>query len=56
MEQVRGYMSGYIMNDVYAPKTICYEPPSESYTEGYYYHTTRHYLDQEFNDGVLLTL
>ena len=55
-EQVRGYMAGYLVPGAAAPKTICYEPPGESYTDGYFYQTTRHYIDTEFADNVLLTL
>lgn len=55
--QVRWYMAGYMMSDVHAPKTICYyKPDSQSYTDAYFYQTTRHYLNQQHEDKVLLTL
>ena len=33
IEQVRGYMAGYVIPGGQAPKTICYEPPGNAYTE-----------------------
>ncbi|MBP6911422.1 FAD-binding oxidoreductase [Patescibacteria group bacterium] len=56
VDPIRGYMAGYVTQNIPAPKTICYQPPGKNYSDAYFYQTTRHYLDQDFTDSVLLTL
>lgn len=56
VDSIKWYMAWYYVPEAKVPTTIWYQPPSNSYTDWYYYHSVRHYYDAEHAEHTLVSL
>lgn len=56
VDSVKWYMAWYYVPNAKAPITIWYQPANHSYTDGYYYHSVRHFTDQQHTEHTLVTV
>ena len=56
VDSIKWYMAWYYVPEAKVPTTIWYQPPTNSYTDWYYYHSVRHYYDAEHAEHTLVSL
>ncbi len=56
VDSIKWYMAWYYVPNAKVPITIWYQPPTNSYTDWYYYHSVRHFFDLDHIEHTLVTI